>query len=176
MRYWWVNQNQTFTQEVRLTSKGGGAFEWMVGVFYTEEDAMQAQLAWLGQLDGSDLPPPYDAIRDFTPIAMLTRNTMVLVAGANPDAGTAGYQPPSIRLAKPARQISLYAVVEAMEGRLGMTECSGDHGQCELEATCGIQGHWQRINDVIADALRAVSVAELGQSGRKSIPLSLAKA
>ena len=46
---------------------------------------------------------PYDAIRDFTPIAMLTRNTMVLVAGANPDAGTAGYQPPSIRLAKPAR-------------------------------------------------------------------------
>lgn len=26
---------------------------------------------------------PYDAIRDFTPIAMLTRNTMVLVAGAN---------------------------------------------------------------------------------------------
>jgi tripartite-type tricarboxylate transporter receptor subunit TctC len=26
---------------------------------------------------------PYDAIRDFTPIAMLTRNTMVLVAGAS---------------------------------------------------------------------------------------------
>ena len=26
---------------------------------------------------------PYDAIRDFTPIAMLTRNTMVLVAGSN---------------------------------------------------------------------------------------------
>jgi tripartite-type tricarboxylate transporter receptor subunit TctC len=26
---------------------------------------------------------PYDAIRDFSPIAMLTRNTMVLVAGAN---------------------------------------------------------------------------------------------
>jgi tripartite-type tricarboxylate transporter receptor subunit TctC len=26
---------------------------------------------------------PYDAVRDFTPIAMLTRNTMVLVAGAN---------------------------------------------------------------------------------------------
>ncbi len=26
---------------------------------------------------------PFDAIRDFTPIAMLTRNTMVLVAGAN---------------------------------------------------------------------------------------------
>jgi iron complex outermembrane recepter protein len=57
------------SQEVRLTSKGGGAFEWMVGVFYTEEDAMQAQLAWLGQLDGSDLPPPYDAM--FSTLALI---------------------------------------------------------------------------------------------------------
>ncbi len=47
------------TQEVRLTSKGGGTFEWMVGVFYTKEDALQSQLAWLGQIDGSALPAPY---------------------------------------------------------------------------------------------------------------------
>lgn len=48
------------TQEFRLSSKSGGAFEWLVGVFYTEEDALQTQLAWLGQLDGSPLPAPYD--------------------------------------------------------------------------------------------------------------------
>lgn len=80
------------------------------------------------------------------------------------------------RLAKPAGQISLYAVVEAMEGRLGMTECSGGHSQCEHETHCGIQGHWRKVNDVIAEALRGVSIAELGQDGRKSIPLKLAKA
>ena len=80
------------------------------------------------------------------------------------------------RLAKPAGQISLYAVVEAMEGRLGMTECSGEHSQCEHEPHCGIQGQWQKVNDVIADALRSISIAELGRDGRKSIPLKLAKA
>ena len=80
------------------------------------------------------------------------------------------------RLAQPAAQISLFAVVEAMEGRLGMTECSGEHSQCEHEPHCGIQGHWQKVNDVIADALRSVSIAELGRDGRKSIPLKLAKA
>lgn len=48
------------TQEFRLTSKGGGAFEWMVGAFYTREDAQQSQFAWLGQRDGSPLPPPLD--------------------------------------------------------------------------------------------------------------------
>ena len=51
-----------FTQELRLTSKGGGTFEWMVGAFYTKEDARQDQRVWLGQLDGSPLPAPYDAM------------------------------------------------------------------------------------------------------------------
>ncbi len=80
------------------------------------------------------------------------------------------------RLAKPAAQISLYSVVEAMEGRLGMTECSGEHNLCEHEPHCGIQGHWQKVNDVIANALQSVSIAELGGRPKKSIPLKLAKA
>jgi iron complex outermembrane recepter protein len=48
------------TQEFRLQSKGGGTFEWMVGAFYTKEDALQSQFARLGQRDGSALPAPYD--------------------------------------------------------------------------------------------------------------------
>ncbi|WP_187471060.1 TonB-dependent receptor [Luteimonas viscosa] len=49
------------TQEFRLTSKTGGTFEWMVGAFYTKEDALQSQVAWLGLRDGSPLPAPLDA-------------------------------------------------------------------------------------------------------------------
>lgn len=48
------------TQEFRLQSSSGGRFEWMLGGFYTREQARQGQLAWLGQLDGSPLPAPYD--------------------------------------------------------------------------------------------------------------------
>lgn len=80
------------------------------------------------------------------------------------------------RLALPATQIDLYAVVEAMEGRLGMTECSGEHSQCEHETHCGIQGHWQKINDIIASTLKSVSIAELSGNAPKAIPLKLAKA
>ena len=79
-------------------------------------------------------------------------------------------------MAKPAAQITLFEVVEAMEGRLEMTECSGAHSQCEHELHCGMQSHWQKINDVIGNALKSVSIAELGGSARKSIPLKLAKA
>ena len=48
------------TQEFRLTSKSGGRFEWLVGVFHTKEDAIQSQRVWLMQGDGSPLPAPLD--------------------------------------------------------------------------------------------------------------------
>lgn len=50
-----------FTQEFRLVSKENGPFEWMAGVFYTKEDAVQTQVAKLNQLDGSPLPAPFDS-------------------------------------------------------------------------------------------------------------------
>ncbi len=90
-----------------------------------------------------------------------------------PFRGAAG----GYRLARPAADISLIEIVEAIEGRLGMTECSGDHGQCAHEPHCGVQGHWRRINDVISDTLRGVSLAEmLPRDPAKSIPLKLASA
>ncbi|MDH5834446.1 TonB-dependent receptor [Luteimonas kalidii] len=56
------------TQEFRLTSSTGGPFEWMVGAFYTREDALQSQFAWLGLRDGSPLP---DALADFSTLAII---------------------------------------------------------------------------------------------------------
>ncbi|MEN1925955.1 TonB-dependent receptor [Luteimonas qiangzhengi] len=50
------------TQEFRLISRSGGPFEWMVGAFYTKEEADQEQLFFLNSFDGSPLPAPYDAM------------------------------------------------------------------------------------------------------------------
>jgi len=81
------------------------------------------------------------------------------------------------RLARPAESISVIEIVEAIEGRVGVTECSGEHSSCELEAHCGVRGNWRHINDVVADALRAVSLAQmLGAPPKKRIPLRLAGA
>lgn len=65
------------------------------------------------------------------------------------------------RLARPACEISLVEIVEAMEGPLAMTECSLDHGSCGISHQCGVRANWRRINDVVADALRAVSLAQM---------------
>ena len=82
------------------------------------------------------------------------------------------------RLARPADQIALIAIVEAIEGPLGMTECSGEHSSCELEPHCGVQSHWRRINDVIAEALGGITLADMlpPPAARKAIPLQLSRA
>ena len=65
------------------------------------------------------------------------------------------------RLARPAAEISLVEIVEAMEGPLGMTECSLHAGACGIEQSCGVRANWRRINDVVADALRGVTLAQM---------------
>ncbi len=65
------------------------------------------------------------------------------------------------RLARPAEAISLFEIVEAMEGPLGMTECSVHTGTCGIEESCNVRANWRRINDVVADALRGVSLAQM---------------
>lgn len=50
------------TQEFRISSKSGGRFEWMAGVFYTREDALQSQWVTLRQRDGAPLAAPFDTM------------------------------------------------------------------------------------------------------------------
>ncbi len=65
------------------------------------------------------------------------------------------------RLARDADAISLIDIVEAIEGPLGMTQCSVHAGRCGIEHSCGVRANWRRINDVVADALRGVTLAEM---------------
>ena len=84
------------------------------------------------------------------------------------------------RLSRDAADIGLIDIVEAMEGPLAMTECSVHDGQCGIEASCGVRANWRRINDVVADALRGVSLAQMlgpmPPAPRKGIPVQLANA
>jgi len=65
------------------------------------------------------------------------------------------------RLARPAAHIRLADIVEALEGPLGMTACSVHDGDCGIEAHCGIRAGWQRINDVLLDALNRTTLTDM---------------
>jgi FeS assembly SUF system regulator len=65
------------------------------------------------------------------------------------------------RLARPARQISAAAILDAMEGPLALTECATGHSQCDLQSTCSVGGSWQRINEAVRQSLHEITLAEL---------------
>jgi Rrf2 family protein len=70
-------------------------------------------------------------------------------------------------LARPAHQISAASIIDAIEGPVAITECSGDHSACDLELVCSTGGSWQRINDAIRRSLDSISLAQL--SGQEAV-------
>ncbi|WP_297902109.1 SUF system Fe-S cluster assembly regulator [Metallibacterium sp.] len=70
---------------------------------------------------------------------------------------TGGY-----RLSRPAAQINLVTIVEALEGPLGMTDCAAG-AACEHALHCSVSAPWQRISAVVADTLSRMSLADLAR-------------
>lgn len=66
-------------------------------------------------------------------------------------------------LARDPEKISAVQIIDAIEGPVALTECSGNHSQCDLEGHCAVGTNWQRINLAIRDALRGVTLAELAR-------------
>ena len=65
------------------------------------------------------------------------------------------------RLARPAQLISIGEVVKAIDGPLGVTECTSDEDHCKRVSFCLTRPHWSRINSAVAAALSSVSLAEM---------------
>jgi FeS assembly SUF system regulator len=81
------------------------------------------------------------------------------------------------RLVRAPERITIADIVTAMEGPIGMTECSAHAGLCGHEPHCGVRVNWQRINQAIAGALANVSLADMLHPPPKlrgAIPLRVA--
>jgi len=67
------------------------------------------------------------------------------------------------KLARPAQEVTAAEVIEALEGPVAFTDCSGADGtpECERETHCELKAHWRVITDVVRGALSGVSLAQL---------------
>jgi len=63
-------------------------------------------------------------------------------------------------LARHPAEISVAEIIDAMDGPISITECSGTT-ICERESTCSTRSNWQGINHIIQDALEKVNLAEM---------------
>jgi FeS assembly SUF system regulator len=62
------------------------------------------------------------------------------------------------RLARPARAISIAEVVAAIDGTIGLTQCSVHAADCIRNSYCPTRPHWAAINRAVENALSAVSL------------------
>ena len=65
------------------------------------------------------------------------------------------------RLARSAKLISIGEVVKAIDGPVGVTECTSDEDHCKRGSFCLTRPHWSRINSAVAAALASVTLADM---------------
>jgi FeS assembly SUF system regulator len=74
------------------------------------------------------------------------------------------------------QRITLAEVIEAVDGRFGMTECSIASGLCLQESMCGARANWLKINRVVLGALRQVSLADMAGPVLSEVDISAIRA
>src|SRR6201993_4640613 len=62
------------------------------------------------------------------------------------------------RLARDATAISVAEVVAAIDGDIGLTQCSVHVEECTRTSFCPTRPHWAAINRAVGEALSAVSL------------------
>ena len=71
-------------------------------------------------------------------------------------------------LARPAEDISVATIIEALDGPIGLTTCSAHAGECAHEGRCPSRGNWSRINNAVLKSLRGISLADMA---RPTVPI-----
>lgn len=77
------------------------------------------------------------------------------------------------RLSREPQAITVAEIVTAMEGPIGMTECSVHAGQCGHESHCGVRVNWQRISQAISAALESVTLADMVKPPARGVQVPL---
>ena len=114
-------------------------------------DAVRLSAADLAQETGVPLPTAQKLMGNLAIAGLLTS-----VRGAG-----GGFM-----LARPVTAISLADIVEAVEGPIAMTMCSGgdEPSECALDAHCRVKPHMGIVSNAVRGALGAVSLQSLASN------------
>lgn len=66
-----------------------------------------------------------------------------------------------LRMAKRAEEISLRAIIEAMEGELAIVDCIQSTQGCERYSECQTRNVWERLNSEIRNSMEQITLAEI---------------
>lgn len=79
------------------------------------------------------------------------------------------------RLRGAPADISIAQIIDAMDGPIGMTECSTMPGVCTQEAACTVRANWRSINHIVLDALSRVTLEQMTKPVPVTVPFETLK-
>jgi Rrf2 family protein len=71
-----------------------------------------------------------------------------------------------VKLARPASQISLRSVVEAIEGPLALYRCLGSPSACARASECKLRPIWVRAQEALLQVFERTALSELARNGK----------
>ena len=77
-----------------------------------------------------------------------------------------------LRLARRAEAITLFEIVTAMEGAIGIVFCLRRPRSCPRQGRCAAEEVWGKVNDALVEALRAHTLAEIAEAQKHLEPSS----
>lgn len=72
-------------------------------------------------------------------------------------------------LARPPAEITVAAMIRALEGPIAVTECLGMNRDCDLQRGCPVRTNWHLINNVIHSALEKITLAQMTKPLHQSL-------
>jgi Rrf2 family protein len=70
-------------------------------------------------------------------------------------------------LGRPAAEISLLDILEAVEGPIGLTDCTSEPNGCVWTCGCPAAAVWERVQDRVRETLAAAVLEELVSTPRR---------
>ncbi len=67
------------------------------------------------------------------------------------------------RLPRSPSAISVAEIIRAMEGPIGMTECSTTPGLCCQESQCTVRANWVHVNRIVLGVLDGITLEQLNR-------------
>jgi len=83
-----------------------------------------------------------------------------------------------LTLARPAREINLRQIVEHFEGKVFISDCLVDAGECPFDNNCPVRFRWARLQSLMMQELEQITFEDLAQdalSVQGLIPLGIAQ-
>ena len=123
------------------------------GVLYLAQQPAGQLIPLEAIAEAADLPTPFLA----KVLQTLTRAD--IVAGRRGAGG-------GFCLAKPAREITLLAIIEAIEGPLALNRCLRGPGACAQQPICPVYVVWRHAQARLVEVLQSTNMQNLAQAAR----------